>query len=79
MSKLTNSLAVLALLSSPLSAQSQVSGRSDDRAQPGTFPVEEIRAMLQMPGVNDVYLPEMPLGLGTDLADLKTSVRGTKR
>ncbi len=50
--------------------QGQVSGRNDDRAEPGTLPVEEIRARLEAPGAHEPFVPEAPLGIRSDLAAL---------
>ena len=58
------------VLTSAVSAQGQISGLNDDRAQPGTLPVEEIRAMLAAPGAHEPFVPEAPLGIRTDLATL---------
>ena len=49
--------------------QSQISGRTDDRAQAGTLSVEEIEQMLAAPGAHEAYLPEAPLGITADFAE----------
>ena len=48
--------------------QHQISGRSDDRALPGTLPLAEIEARLAEPGAHVAFVPEAPLGLTTKLA-----------
>ncbi len=48
--------------------QGQVTGRSDDRAEPGTLPVEEIRRWLDEEGVHEPFVPARPLGITADLA-----------
>ncbi len=42
---------------------------SADSARPGTWPLEEIRAWLETPGIHDPFLPESPLGLPEDLSE----------
>ncbi len=49
--------------------QGQITGRCDDRAEPGTLPVEEVRAWLAEDGVHDPFVPERPLGITSDLAE----------
>jgi len=51
------------------SPQEPISGRSDDRAVPGTLSLEEIRASLAEEGAHDPFVPERPLGLNVDLAE----------
>ncbi|HED65559.1 MAG TPA: c-type cytochrome [Planctomycetes bacterium] len=60
-----HSILLFLLIAAP---QSQVSGRTDDRAQPGTLSVEEIRASLAEPGALETIAPEGFFGLGEDLA-----------
>jgi cytochrome c peroxidase len=64
---IASSTVLFLLLALPVSAQSQISGRSDDRARAGTLPVEEIRAMLSAEGTHDPYQLEPPFGLQPDL------------
>ena len=66
---LSTTLAALAALTT-LSFQSQISGRNDDRAAPGTLPLAEIRAALDAPGAHTPFTPEAPLGITSDLAEL---------
>ena len=57
---------ITAVISTP---QVQNSGRSDDRAVPGTLSLEEIRASLAEEGAHEPFVPERPLGMNVDLAD----------
>ncbi|MCB9913993.1 MAG: c-type cytochrome [Planctomycetes bacterium] len=58
----------LLFLATTAGAQHQVSGRLDDRAVPGTLPLEEIRAMLADAAATKPYeFPTLP-GLPEDLA-----------
>ena len=59
-------LLALSLISCGPLAQSQISGRTDDRAQPGTFPVEEIRAFLADEANHQTLVIEAPLGITSD-------------
>jgi cytochrome c peroxidase len=54
----------------PVPPQSQVVGRTDDRAVPGTLSLEEIKASLAAEGAHEPYAPEAPLGVTTDLASV---------
>jgi len=70
--KLSTSALVLfsaSALAAALVAQSQISGRSDDRARPGTLPLSEIVASLKAPGAHEAFVPEAPLGVMSDLAE----------
>ena len=60
-------LIALSLISSGPMAQSSVSGRSDDRAQPGSFPLAELRAYLADAANHEPLVLEAPLGITTDL------------
>jgi len=60
---------VACLLVDFTAGQAQISGRTDDRAQPGTLPLEEIEQRLQDPEAHVPFVPEAPLGLGDRLAE----------
>lgn len=64
---------VVCLLAGGLSAyalQSQISGRTDDRAVPGTLPLAELQAQLAEPDAHTPFVPEAPLGISTKLASV---------
>jgi len=56
-------------LLAPGAPQSQVTGRSDDRAVAGSLSVEEIKAALAAPGAHESLTLERPLGLTDEFAD----------
>jgi len=64
---LSTATVLLAALSS-YAIQSQISGRSDDRAQPGTLSVQEIRAFLARDEAHAPLTLTAPLGITSDLA-----------
>jgi cytochrome c peroxidase len=51
-------------------SQDQIAGRRDDRAVPGILSLAEIRATLADPDAHLPFVPQAPLGLSADLADL---------
>lgn len=53
---------------SALAFQHQISGRTDDRAVPGTLPLKEIETALAAANAHTPFVPEGHLGLTTDLA-----------
>ncbi len=68
MRTLTLSAGLFVAGASAFAFQHQISGRSDDRALPGTLPLAEIEARLAEPGAHVAFVPEAPLGLTTKLA-----------
>lgn len=62
------SVALAALLAPHLPAtgpQDPATGPQDDVAQPGTLPLDAIRAMLADPAAHEPFVPDAPLGLGS--------------
>ena len=60
-------LIALSFISCGSMPQSSVSGRSDDRAQPGSLPIAELRAYLADTANHAPLVLEAPLGITTDL------------